>query len=815
MLGNLLSNQERTIPGLLRDLGWVCSALILASGIGADGAAGQETSGVVTGRVIEASSGEPVSAAAVELRRQADSTTVSSAATGYNGQFRLTGVPEGSYFIQVSSLGYGERVTAPFQVEGGTVYDLGLIELAIQALDLDPISVVEARPAVIHEADRTSYLLHALPSAEGGTISDALRDVPELDVDFDGNVELAGEPPAIWIDGRPAPMSGRALALFLEQFPADLIDRIEIIDSPGSEYDAEGTGGIVNIVLREDADLGVSGSAFANADTRGNTGAGGRGTMQRGDWVWDGSASLRRRDSETDGFRLRQNLLVEPTDFVQRESWNASRSLGGNLGLRTTYTPREEARYWLGANWSGQGGERDGLVTTTHMDHVQDPVLRYDRAHASDTGDRSFNVRTGFEWRWEPRRHLLDMELRYGRGSDHRLTTEERLRDDGLDDDELDPPGPIPARLTTEDDESDERELRFDLRYRRPLGQRTSLRTGYSFRDESTGNARIITDAIRTGEQADIRGFDRAQTFNSAYLTVQRSLGHRLSVQAGIRAEHVDWDLAFPSAEPVAGRYFDLFPSVNLNWRHDRARRVRLSYSQRVGRPPVRVLDPTDRSTDPLERVVGNPLIQPRYTHRLNLNASWSGSLGTLAVRPYLSKTVDRWERITTVDVEGVSTRTWDNLSSETRTGASINYSFRDLGRWRGSANLSGSRSHRDADNLDPRYSGTASRWNARLNLHGPIQGGLTAQTAFRYRAASRSIQGRDGAQASVDVSFRYRLMDNRLSASLSLRDPFGLQESESEIHDLTVREIRRSSQAVRSARLSLSYGLGGGGRRR
>ena len=145
-----------------------------------------------------------------------------------------------------------------------------------------------------------------------------------------------------------------------------------------------------------------------------------------------------------------------------------------------------------------------------------------------------------------------------------------------------------------------------------------------------------------------------------------------------------------------------------------------------------------------------------------------------------------------------------------------MNLSLPRRADWRGSINLSASRTTRDADNLDQRYSGSFSSWRARANLGGPVPrvDGLTTQARLNYRAAGRNVQGRDGAQASVDMSFRYRFLENRASMNLSIRDPFGLQRTEREIRDLTVWEVSRNSNRARSAQISLSYALGGGGPR-
>lgn len=789
-------------------------SVLLACVLGTGGLAGQAASGAVTGRVVHMDGGVPVSAAEVVLRRVADSTAVARAHASFDGRFRVAGVRVGKYVLEISSLGHGTRTTEPFEVEVGIIYDFGRVEMSVEALTLDPIHLVVAREGVSRGLDRTSYLLAGLSAAQGGSIADALRALPGLYVDFDGNLEIRGERPALWINGRPAPIAGEALVQFFEQFPTALVDRIEVIDHPSSALDAEGTGGIVNIVLHEGTDLGFSGSVFTNVDSGGSTGAGGQGTLQRGDWVWDGSLSVRRRDSETEAFNLRQNLRAEPTEFIERGTWNASETLAGDLSLRTTYSPGDRARLWIRANHSGHDREQEGIITTTHMGEARNPFLRFGRTNRSDGAARSLDLRTGFEWRWEPRRHFADLELRITRRTDRGERREEIEADADLDHVDL-----LPAELTLHDREDSERELRLDLRYRRPMGDRASLSTGYSLLNQSTSNEQTFTDlgsAEHPEGQTTIHGFGRTQTLNAAYVTLDQAVADQVVIQGGLRAEHVDWRLDFHTGRPVRGHYLDAFPSVNLSWNLSGARRVRLSYSRRLARPPVSVLDPTDRSTDPLERVAGNPAIQPSYTHRVQLDASWPGGLGTISVVPYLSRSANGWERIVTLDDEGISTRTWDNVSSESTAGLSVGYSFQDLRGWQGSANLTGGRTHRNAGDLSQRFSGSRTDWSALLNLDGQIHGGLTGQASLRYRAAVRTIQGRNGSQASADISFRQRLMENRLSVHLVLRDPFAVRRSAREVRDADVWEVHRSTGNAREAQLSVTYALGrrwGGGR--
>src|SRR3712207_2023312 len=135
----------------------------------------------------------------------------------------------------------------------------------------------------------------------------------------------------------PAPIQGEALELMLQQFPADRIERVEVIANPSARFEAEGAGGIVNIVLKRDVDLGLSGSLFANAGTRGEVGTGGRLTYQRGRLTLFGGGFLRRSDRRTTSNDLRRNLLTTPITLLEQDAWNDREGWSGNVDLTSEY----------------------------------------------------------------------------------------------------------------------------------------------------------------------------------------------------------------------------------------------------------------------------------------------------------------------------------------------------------------------------------------------------------------------------------------------------------------------------------------------
>jgi iron complex outermembrane recepter protein len=778
------------------------------------GAAAQEVepvrtgTAVVHGVVVTEDTGTPLSATSVQLWSALDSAQVTATVTTETGRFRIDELVEGDYYLQVENLGYGTVTTEQFELADAEVRDLGTLRLPVQALALTPIEVSAERTAVTFEADRTSYNTGVM-GVEGSSVTETLQLIPDLEVDIDGRVTVRGNAPAIYINGRAAPMSGEALTIFLEQFPAEYLQKIEVIDNPSARYDAEGSGGIVNLVMKEGVELGLSGSVFANAGTRGQYGLGARGTLQRGAWTFNGGGFLRLSDSERTGFDLRQNLLTDPA-FVRQDSWSDRSGISGNVDLEVRFQPSERTRIYAEARLNPSGNDSEGLTTTTHLDDAEVPILAFERAASSVSRGFSGDVSAGLEYEWESG-HELEVEVEAQSGRQRADGREEITGGHDLDDEAL-----IPADLTLEDEDELEREVSFNIDYTRPLGEAVEMEMGFQAELEDSDNDRLIRliedpAALPDGQRTD-RGFDQREVATAVYATLQREFGE-LGVQVGLRAEHVDAELVVPTGQTFGRDYVDLFPSLNLSYRVGESGRVRLSYSRRTGRPGPSVLNPIDRSTDPLNRRVGNPEIEANYRHSVSLHANWSGGIGSLRLSPYYEKTTNDWAEITTVDDHGVSTRTYQNLASEESYGASLTYSLPRRGTWGGRVSISGRRNVRDAGNLADRYSGSSFRWSSRANLEVALTDALSTQWNFSYSPPTDLPQGRTDARYASDLALRYRLLDDRASIRLSLRDPFGLREQSSRLEDLSYIQLGRSRESTRSAQISVSYSLGGGGR--
>lgn len=762
-----------------------------------------QNSTLIRGTVRAADTQQPLPVADVVVRNAADtSQVVATTRTLPNGMFRISSAPPGSYLVQAIYVGYSPESETITLAANDTV-DVGVMALSVSAIALEGVSVQTERAPATFAPDRTIYSTADMPVASGGVATEVLRSVPELEVDIDGAVQLRGSSPEIYLNGRPAPMQGEALNVFLQQFPADRIERVEVIPNPSARFDAEGAGGIVNIVLKDDVDLGLSGSVFAHGGSRGELGGGGRLAMQQGRLTLFGGAFMRYSNNDDSSFDLRKNLITTPETFMRQDAKNESEGLSGSVDLTAEYEVSDNSLLWVEGRLSRFGWDRDAVTTTTNMDADSVPTQRYTRTSIRDSQRRSTDATLGFRWAPDPRNHELSIELEMERGGNDQDDDVETLLE------LTDPDAPItPADMTMLTLDEAERELSARLDYTRPLGEETQLEIGVRSELETIDEDRLL-ELIDDGvSQLNDTGFEHRELFNSIYGTLTRKFG-RFGAQVGLRAERADTRFSLPGGESYENDYASLFPSANISYELSEGTQARLSFSRRIRRPWSRILNPIDDSTDPLNRSVGNPYIEPQYTNSFSLDLSRTATWGTLRLSPYYRSTTNDWAEIKTVDDDGVSTVTWENVASQQSYGASLTASLRPIGGWGGFASLSMRHENRDASNLAETYSGSSTRWSARANISGQLTSALSAQMMVSYTPARDVPQGRIGARTMMHVGLRQRFFDGKGSLNIGVVDPFDMWSSEFETRDPTHIQIGRSDRSMRRATIGLSWAFG------
>jgi hypothetical protein len=765
--------------------------------------------GRVVGTIVTFDGGQPVGAAAVTIRTAKDSTMVTGSITTANGKFRIDGLAPGTYLVRVSHLAYKPINTTVTITADAPAQDLGDVKLEAQSVELAAITATAEKSPIVIEADRTTYTTKDMPAAAGNAI-ELLRAVPELEVDVNDKVSLRGnQSVAIHINGRPAPMQGDALTNFLKQFPGNRIAKVEVVPNPSAKNDPEGMGGILNLILKENVDLGLSGSLSAGGSSKGSRNTSGRVNYQKGRFTLFAGGNYYWSDNDYDAYDLRTNLLAHPVTMFEQTSHATNGSGSGGMDLTSELRVGKQATFYTSV-WAYQFGyDSDRLTNWGILDTMRTMLDRYDRNAHSENSNMNADATIGFKQVFQPQRHEITVDLRRTmNGSDSDSEDEKTF---------LDPitgeVRGVPSELSLLNASDDTRELSLQADYIRPWGAKGRIGLGVRAygRRQSNDQAQNVFEGGAEGTPINesLSAYAYDENFQSSYLTVSQSY-KQLGLQLGVRTEFAQTTFRLPLSDgEFSNDYNSIFPSGNLSYDLKQGRTVRFNYSRRIGRPYPYILNPTNASTDPLNLYIGNPQIRPNYTNSFGLDFSKIGSKGTVRLAPYYRKTVDNWDQIRTVDSLGVSTMTWANTTSIVSYGSNLTFSLRPTGRLSGSASLNAYREERDADNIAREYSRSANRWSANGFFGYKVTKDLSASLNGFYMPARNLLQGRQSGFVQMSTGLRQNLWGTKGSMSLFIQDPFNMYHFTFTTADKSHTQNSSTTTRIRQASLSFTYNFG------
>lgn len=764
--------------------------------------------GTITGVVLAEGSGTPLSAAAVTIRRSADSVAVGTIPSGSDGEFARAGLPVGTYIVEFEALGYAPVIRRDVRIsEDQRVANLGSVALRQEAIVLDGIEAVGERSPVVLASDRTIYHVTDMPVVEGGYATDALRVIPELEVDIDDNVRARGGEPQIYLDGRPIPMQGSARTEFLRSLRADRIDRIEYIPNPSARFEADGQSGIVNIVLRRDTSLGTSGSASVNAGTRGTQGVSTRLNHQSGPLTFFGGGSLNFSQSNSATSEERANLGALPITFLEQSSDRTNDGISGSGDVTVEWRTTERSTLWGIVRGNVGDSEGDEFSRFIRLDQDHAILDRYEREHNTESGNDGFSGALGYRRVVSTQRDEFSAEIRYsGYGSDsdsrnlHFEQSADGVRLGGE-------PG-----LTRLDTSSKESLWSAQADLSKPLGEATRLDIGYraNFRvNDNLQEGELYTPLAPSSIFFDDQ-FRYSEDSHAAYITLDHRF-HSLALQVGMRTERVHGTVNANNLDAsVHIEHTGYFPSASVAYDPGNGRQLRFSYSNRIQRPSAGNLNPINSTpADPYNITVGNPMLGTADVHMIESSAAWTGSLGTLRIAPYIFTGTDLWDRVRSVDSEGISTVTPKNVASAQVEGMNLSFSMRERGRFSGNAGFSIQHLSYDVGDLTEVRSDELTSWNLNATVMTSLTPTLRLQTMGRYSPGELMPYGRTAATKQVNLALTQRIYGDRGTINLSIVDPFDLSRQTITSQNADYRQTGRTSNRVRRATLSISYNFG------
>lgn len=761
-------------------------------------------SGEVHGSVVRADGDEPIHGASVAVWSMADSSLVAGDIAHADGAFRVQGLRPGIYYLHVTSIGYDPHRTQDFTIDAASPrVSAGVIRLVPSPVAVEGIEVEVERPTVVIEPDRNSYSAKDVAPA-AATASDVLEAVPSVQVDVDGKVSLRGnESVAVQINGRPAPIRGEQLGAYLRQLPANVIERVEVVPTPSARYDPEGMAGIINIVMKENTDLGLSGGFTLGASPSNRYNASGNFGYQRG------PVTL----FSTYGFNLDERTVVGIND---RERFDALRVLlstteqdvdeersrnGHNLGTTVDYRISEKDVLTNALSLNLRSSTEASLNTYTELGADGSMTDRYNRLRDGETDGFVLDYTLAFKRTLEARRHELSAEVRVNRADDDDRATFWRQPLEDAD--------PV-SRSEVERRETDAltQEVTAQVDYTRPLGERTKLETGYK------GSARWLDrEYLLLEDERDLsNAFEFDEQVQAAYGVLSHIAG-KFELQVGLRAEYASRDFALADeAQNYPHSYGSLFPSGVVSYSLSDASQAKISYSRRIRRPGTQELNPFPTFFDVQNVFIGNPRLNPEYTDAIELGFNHQAGWGTLQLSPFYRRTTDviRFivDPVDEVDGHEVTSVSFENLATGNSWGTDVNASLQ-FGQWlKGIASFNIFKMVTEGGS-ESSLSSNAVTWSTRLNATADLTPALSLQAMYFYRAPMEFERGRFSSWKMTSVTLRQKLAGDRASLSLRLVDPFNTMGFRIEAGDDDVTQITERKFGARAVHLTFQYSFG------
>lgn len=766
--------------------------------------------GEIRGRLVDSASGRAVTGGSITIRR--DTAFAGGTLPKEDGTFRVDGLAPGTYNVRVRALGFAPFVRTGVVVTAEKpIVDVGTLALKTVATTLERQQVVAEREETVVQPDRTSYSTKNMTVAAGGNAIDVLRNIPQVEVDGSNKVSLRGNGNVVvQINGRSTPLKGEQLGTFLAQMPAGTVKNVEVAANPSAKDDPEGTAGIINIVLNQEAELGLSGGVNAGTSTTGSVNASGNIGKQQGPVTGFASLYLYRDSRRTSGTISRENLVIPTPSFVETSLEGRQKPISIGTNLRGEYRLNEtDALTFDGYGNSGKYLGRNASFYT-NFDASRTQIGAFNQLSDNDSRNSSYDVDVAFRRQGKPTAPQLTVEAEYA----NNWNTMDAQRTGAVTQADASTPASIP----TERDYGEGRfpYLNAKVDYAHPFGPMTKLETGGKYQDRSTAND-FTAAYLNTGtgeyevQASRSSSFQYREHIAGGYGLLSRRIG-KFQTQAGLRLEvaSTGFDL------PLTGQHFDkrynsAYPSAVITYNLTELRTLRTSYSRRVSRPNPWQLSPVEYRQDLRNVYRGNPDLGAEYTDALDMSFTSAQSWGSVQINPYIRRSNNAVRSIQFVDANGISVSTFANLAHNQSLGTDVNVNVR-RGAFTGAVGGGTMYYTSDASNIAvtaANLSTKAFSWTVRGNGTWKFSSILDAQGFTFFRPATKTEGGSSLASINMSLGMRYKAWGDKGNISLRFNDPFGIQKYGYRTANGSVIETSERFFGARAAYLSISRNFG------
>ncbi len=753
----------------------------------------------IKGIVVEQTGGQPVSFATVMVADNETKKPISGTTTLDDGSFVLE-TEANNFYIEISFLGFQTRTFGQPEVRSKTI-DLGTIELSEDAEQLKEVVVRGEESVTEFKLDKRVFNVGKDLSTTGASALDVLNNVPSVNVSIEGQISLRGSAGVqVLINGKPSIIASEE-GNTLGTITADMIDRVEVITNPSAKYDAEGTSGIINIVIKKEERKGFNGSVSVNAGAPENNSVG---------------ISLNRR---TEKFNLFSQIGVGFRD-LPNDIDNRNVDLINNTTILTTGTEFRNENYYnfilgtdyylspndvitLSGNFALELEDQPSTTNFAALDASDEITSQWERNETTEATNPKFQYELQYkkDFKGDEDHTLMFSALGSFFGKDQSSDFLDTTISGENNDDA--------QRTRTDFKES---VFTFKLDYTLPLAKKWTMETGTQYVLNDVSNDFEVNDLIG-GEFINDPGLTNIFEFDQKVLGLYGTgayEGEKWGVKGGLRLEQTDLNTILINTNEINDQnYTNLFPSVHTSYKFSEKISLQAGYSKRIYRPRLWDLNPFFNIRNNFNIRQGNPDLTPEFTDSYEVTSIFFIGRTSLNFGVYHRYTTDVIERISIFE-NNVNTVRPENIGTNRATGMEFNTKYSPVKWLTLNADFNYSQFARDGSFDGTIFDFSANQWSSKLMTKVKLPADIDLEATGNYRSSYETVQGRISEMAFLDLGLRKKMFKGRGVLNLSVRDAFASRIRENEISQenffIYSRRLRGTFVAF-----GFSYGFGKG----
>ena len=753
----------------------------------------------IEGNVVEARANSKLGFVTIMVYDASDSSRLAGTTSREDGSF-TTSANQPNVYLSFSFMGFVTRYYSIAE-SSETNVDIGTIVLQPNEASLNGVTVRAEKSSVEFKLDKRVFNVGKDLSSTGASALEVLNNVPSVNVNIEGQISLRGSSGVqVLINGKPSVLAsdqGNAMGTIT----ADMIERIEVITNPSAKYDAEGTSGIINIVLKKEEQKGFNGSVSLNTGVPDNHSFG---------------LSLNRR---TEKFNLFSQLGVGYRELPrERETINRDlisgtevRSTGlefrneffYNFVLGTDYYINERNVITLSGSFAYEIEDQPSETSFERLDEIGNLLSSWERTEVTSADNPKWNYELNYKKDFKDKKehNLLFSALGNFFGKDQRsaFQNEEVEKFVGINDQET-------------NTNFNEARYTFNLDYTNPISEKVTLEMGSQYVAMDVGNDFSVRNFIGNQWIIDDRQtnvFEFRQNVLGVYTTGSYE-GEKWGLKLGLRMESTELNTILRNTDEKNNQnYSNLFPSVHSSYKLSEAVSMQMGYSRRIFRPRMWDLNPFFNIRNDFAIRQGNPSLLPEFTDAYEVSTILTGKKASANASIYHQYTTDKIDRVATFQ-DNVSITAPYNIGTNRTTGLELNGKYTASKRvsLNGDFNFGLFSRQGTFENTD--FDFNASIWSSKLTAKIKLLYDFDLETTGQFRSKEQTVQGEQASMLWANLGIRKKILEGKGVFSISVRDVFASRIQENFTTQPNFELYGRSLRG-RFITLGFSYGFGKG----